>query len=244
MAIFTDDFEAEDDNFNTNWTGKTGTAVIDHVTVHHNLHSAKVTVSNFTSNVYKTIADQTDFNIRFYWTPSALVAASRDDHILQLDGDGTMQVRLDSNPTAGGVQTWKLSYRDGGGWNDASSATNPPAVGRWTLIELRHKIGAGTGEEELWIDETKVIDLSGLSNNDRGAHSDTCRLQGYKEAGGDDKYWYFDCVKVDSVYIGPEAGGSTVKKGSSLANTVTTMLNSKMLFSACNRFPKVLPRRF
>lgn len=47
-----------------------------------------------------------------------------------------------------------------------------------------------------------------------------------------------------ATFKGGAAGGSTVKKGSNLANTMTTMLNSKMLFSACNRFPKVLPRRF
>ena len=37
-------------------------------------------------------------------------------------------------------------------------------------------------------------------------------------------------------------GGVTVKKGSNLAATMTEMLNSKMLFSACNRFPKLAPR--
>ena len=40
------------------------------------------------------------------------------------------------------------------------------------------------------------------------------------------------------------SGGATVKKGSSLVNTMTEMLNSKMLFSACNRFPKLTTRRF
>jgi len=39
-------------------------------------------------------------------------------------------------------------------------------------------------------------------------------------------------------------GGVTVKKGSNLAATMTEMLNSKMLFSACNRFPKLTTRRF
>ena len=39
-------------------------------------------------------------------------------------------------------------------------------------------------------------------------------------------------------------GGVTVKKGSNLANTMTEMLNSKLLFSACNRFPKLTTRRF
>jgi hypothetical protein len=38
--------------------------------------------------------------------------------------------------------------------------------------------------------------------------------------------------------------GVTVKKGSGLAATMTEMLNSKMLFSACNRFPKLTTRRF
>ena len=39
-------------------------------------------------------------------------------------------------------------------------------------------------------------------------------------------------------------GGVTIKKGSNLAATVTEMLNSKMLFSFCNRFPKLTTRRF
>jgi len=40
------------------------------------------------------------------------------------------------------------------------------------------------------------------------------------------------------------SGGSIVKKGSNLAFTMTEMLNSKMLFSICNRFPKLTTRRF
>jgi hypothetical protein len=41
-----------------------------------------------------------------------------------------------------------------------------------------------------------------------------------------------------------ETAGVTIKKGSGLAATMTEMLNSKMLFSACNRFPKLTTRRF
>ena len=45
-------------------------------------------------------------------------------------------------------------------------------------------------------------------------------------------------------YAADVGGGVTVKKGSNLAATMTEMLNSKMLFSACNRFPKLTTRRF
>jgi hypothetical protein len=52
-------------------------------------------------------------------------------------------------------------------------------------------------------------------------------------------------------YISPEPAHSTWgteersgKKGSGLVATVTEMLNSKMLFSFCNRFPKLTTRRF
>jgi len=41
-----------------------------------------------------------------------------------------------------------------------------------------------------------------------------------------------------------ETAGVTIKKGSGLVATMTEMLNSKMLFSACNRFPKLTTRRF
>jgi len=50
-----------------------------------------------------------------------------------------------------------------------------------------------------------------------------------------------DCI---ATFKAAAAGGPTVKKGSSLVNTMTEMLNSKMLFSACNRFPKLTTRRF
>jgi len=54
---------------------------------------------------------------------------------------------------------------------------------------------------------------------------------------------YADCVVVADAYIGPEAaGGTSMKKGSSLSATMTQMLNSRMLYSACNRFPKLSPR--
>ena len=52
--------------------------------------------------------------------------------------------------------------------------------------------------------------------------------------------------KVHSIYCTYTVAGAgvTVKKGSNLAATMTEMLNSKMLFSACNRFPKLTTRRF
>jgi len=40
------------------------------------------------------------------------------------------------------------------------------------------------------------------------------------------------------------AAGATVKKGSNLASTMTAMLNSKMLFSIANPYPKLYQRRF
>jgi len=41
----------------------------------------------------------------------------------------------------------------------------------------------------------------------------------------------------------PGGAGVTVKKGSSLASTMTQMLNSKMLFDFHNRMPKLAPRQ-
>ena len=61
---------------------------------------------------------------------------------------------------------------------------------------------------------------------------------------------YFDYIRIRK-YCSPEPAHSTwgteegnIKKGSSLAATVTQMLNNKILFNFCNRFPKFTPRRF
>jgi len=51
-------------------------------------------------------------------------------------------------------------------------------------------------------------------------------------------------VYLYELQVNEVAGGATYTKGSSLVNTMTEMLNSKMLFSACNRFPKLTTRRF
>jgi len=72
----------------------------------------------------------------------------------------------------------------------------------------------------------------------------------YYAATSANSYWDYDydlnkptqaiaenVISVHANYT-PSGGGVTVKKGSSLVKTMTTMLNSKMLYNACNRFPK------
>jgi len=115
---------------------------------------------------------------------------------------------------------------------------------QWYCLEsyvLRDNVN---GLGKLWVDEVLKVDAAGLTMG--LADISTACLEGYISANEASPCVFIqDCAEVSESYIGPEvAGGPTVKKGSNLSATMTTMLNSKMLFSACNRFPKLSPRHF
>ena len=85
------------------------------------------------------------------------------------------------------------------------------------------KYSQGNGMSEAYLE--KIVSATGTANS-----GTTCS-----------NAYYAGCI---ATFFATIAGGPTVKKGSNVATTMTEMLNSKMLFSACNRFPKLTSRSF
>ena len=240
MAIFNSGFEAEDNDFDIEWSGKEGSpTVVAAAPAPH--HGAKAMNADGAGDAaYKTFVNQTTVYIRLYWLFNGVPAEFSDfGDCLSLRNGATEIVRVRNRRGAG--DEYQLTIRSEFPNQQSDSYEWDPIPDTYYCIEVKFVRHAVTGEYRLYLDGVERItrtgvDTTGVAGVDRiyvGA-ADWCST-----------YTGIDCVVVDSAYIGPEAaGGPTVKKGSNLSNTMTTMLNSKMLFSACNRFPKLSPRRF
>jgi hypothetical protein len=99
--------------------------------------------------------------------------------------------------------------------------SNP--INDFTLLDGATYTGGGNPVSEAYLE--KIVSATGTANSG---------------TSGNNAY-YAGCI---ATFKAAAAGGPTVKKGSSLVNTMTTMLNSKMLFSMANRYPKLSPRQF
>jgi len=117
------------------------------------------------------------------------------------------------------------------------------AVDQFYLFTIAHALTSGTqyafiimNDADIWVH----MDAGGHATQFNQASGETYPNPpdpfGVPESSADS----MECIRATYT----PSGGATVKKGSNLANTMTTMLNSKMLFSACNRFPKLNPRHF
>ena len=225
MAIFSDGFESGDF---TVWTGTSGTPTVQAVTKHHGTYAALMDTAN--DFVYKTWVGASDVYHRAYIRFTGLTSGTWvmfDDSILTYWGVSIL--------LSGGKYYWRIYD----GWTlSYHVSTSEVSSGVWYCVECRVlRDGGSAGEVRLYIDGVSVVASTGLDN------AGVCdKLSVCSWANDDDVY--VDCVVVADTYIGTEAAGVTVKKGSNLSATMTEMLNSKMLFSIADRFPKLVPRRF
>jgi len=236
MAIFSDGFESGD--FSA-WTSTTGSPTVQNSIKHHDTYAMRVAGSNVGSSDYAsksiTFTEVNPRYLRFYMYFDAL---GDEDYTGALCGIywygsclGGCILRWD-----GSKNVLTLVYSDNSG-NDGATALQEHT---WYCIEVVQYGGTGDGYVKIYLNGILEAENTGLTETNTPLSVRVGILHDYKGA-----IICFDCVVVADAYIGPEdAGGPTVKKGSSLVNTMTEMLNSKMLFSACNRFPKLVPRRF
>jgi hypothetical protein len=138
-----------------------------------------------------------------------------------------------------GTVKWKLT---GEGFADTLYSPGAAiALDNWYSIKLKVVVANGTGECHLYVDGSAVIDKTALDNDGIGEANEIYFGVPYSSMNKQDFGVWGDCVVVDTSDIAEEGGGSVYspKTRSSLPATMMTMLNNKMLFSACNRFPKL-----
>jgi len=243
MAIFTEDFEVDNDNFNTNWTGKlTGgasTAIIEHVNPHHNLHNAKFAVQSLSYTIcYKTVAAHAIGYLRVYYKLADLPANGEYISLGGLEStDWTYSIKPRLKNDAGSYY-WGLRVVE----NSAETITwevvaSNPVISTWYALEIKRDV---TND----IETLKVDDVGKVSMNVAISGNNNNITVGFDENGcATTKTCYADCVVADSSPIGLEgAGGPTIKKGSCVP--AMTALLSKFSALRQPREPRFQPRTF
>ncbi len=237
----------------THWTTSTGTndtVAASNAQAHHGSWSCKANIdANATTlaAAYQVVADNTLLYLRAYVKFTDPTTTNGNTMmVLALNHGGSVIARLgicpDSNSTRfvlnylSSGTSYVSAYWDYGAYIDTDT---------WFCLELYCKVGAASdGEVKGWIDGTERFNVAGLDNDNYANHLDRVYV-GIVSAQVEVMEDYVDCVYADTAYIGLEAvGGVTTKKGSGLPSMMTQMLNSKMLFSVVNRFPKINLRRF
>jgi hypothetical protein len=211
-VLFQDGFESGD--FGA-WTGTSITSG-DSLTVasdnpHHGTYSAKmvrgVTTDDYTY-AYKTLASTyTTLYQRVY-------AKINDVSTTPFDADGKrVDFVIFFNTSWGrivqaglyrdaGVVKWHLQYRNAAAWYRAFSATPTPQANTWYCFEVMQTTGS-SGSDRLYINGNLAIEVTGVSNNDRGSPN---QIQAFGEyyVASSVTVWIDCVVAADAGPIGPE----------------------------------------
>jgi len=224
MAIFSDGFESGDF---TAWTSTFGAPTVQSTTKHHGTYAVYL---NGNEGCSKTILTTAIGYIRAYYYCDTLPGT----------GGKTVNLLMLTNAAYSYYVTCRINnnvfdlYLNENGVTTTASSGITASADTWYCLEFLRDVT--NDHAELWINAVSKTTIDATITNN--ATLAVCQAYG---SGSPTIDIYADCVVVDSAYIGVE---TAVKKGSSLAATMTEMLNSKMLFSACNRFPKLTTRRF
>ena len=171
--IFEDNFESGDFN---KWTGTYTTTsetvrVVDWRPLEGNFHGRfKSDGSGRYENAYcyKKINSADEIYVRAYVNiPKGLPLEDNGDRFyvirLRAKGNSIAGIGIRRN---GNVDKWIIYARDGSGWIGPVYATDPSIKAwRWYCIELHWKKDATQGLVEVYIDSTKVLEISGIDTS-------------------------------------------------------------------------------
>jgi hypothetical protein len=208
--VFTDGFESG--SFSA-WTAPGTSVTSDEIAsvvnsmAHHGTYSAKFTsngnLSTERAYCYTTIAPQAELYARGYFRVVTSGVSANDNRFYFLI------FKAGGNPVAfagwrmtGGIVKWNLIIRDGTGWVTVYSTTSP-ALNQWYCVELHWKKDAAAGLGELYVDGALACSIIGKNTT---AYGNADRLEfGLPEiVNCASTTAYCDCVKVATVYLGPE----------------------------------------
>jgi hypothetical protein len=212
MVVFSSGFETNDF---TEWTGSGGSPTVQEVIKHTDLYAMECTAKPYYVN-QDLASELSDFFMRFYLYFDSLPASDVITILDLYDSTYGYQDSLRVSTTG-----WIFSIS---GYGNATY-TNAVTTGVWYCVEVEIN---KTGTVKLWINGVNQINQA-IDARDTGTQH---VYLGEVGATGANVTCYFDCVAMDSAYIGTESSGATYSPStrSSLPNTMIQMLNSKMLF--------------
>lgn len=245
--IFEDGFESGDFTAGdySSWVESTsnGTNSVVNTTKHHDIYSYKSDIN--AGATYAFIKQQfasaySTLFYRFYVNLEELLSTNAATCWLAQVRAATGTTTIAGFGLIQDVSTtkWYCGYLDGS-IQYASLASPTPSTGQYYCVEIKTVVSATVGQVKIDIDGVEAFNYTDINTGTTDIQNVTLGRR-YFSANTDAGTAYFDCVKIADVGpIGVEASGPTIKKGGNVAGMMTNMLNSKMLYSACNRFPKL-----
>ncbi|OGI14625.1 hypothetical protein A3K63_03760 [Candidatus Micrarchaeota archaeon RBG_16_49_10] len=192
QVIFSDDFEGG--SF-SKWTVRYAPNYNRIVSspVHSGVRSAELDVTTANNAISKTgLIPSPEGFIRSYVRFNGSIPSGALVYLMSVDIAGFVIVRNNS----GQMQWGLLSNLDGGYfWTNAAINTNT-----WHLLEMRNKKGSTTGEIQLFVDGSSVLNQAGRNMGSSNFTSAQILAQGSSSIA---TKAYFDDVVFSNSYIGP-----------------------------------------
>jgi hypothetical protein len=192
--IFDDGFETGDFS---KWTVKSG-GFVTSGDAHHGTYKAVLNVSGQYDQAKFTSVDHCFF--RAYVMFKSFPANGTETTILGVYNTSSIYMSEARVANVNGTLKWKLRYYDNGAQYTAVSEQQKPVLNTWYCVEVEGKSNSTTAaESRIYIDGTELTDVSQTAKNNN--YLINCA---YIWMNGAVTLWY-DCVVVDTAYIGPEA---------------------------------------
>lgn len=212
------------------WTGTavegTGTVSVSATQQHHGANSIKVTGASDSDCAYvqkSGLGDTSEYaSVRFYiYVDKFSVADGSYTQIIQSYLSGGWQwFRLDLKDSTRKLRL--TSNTDADGWNTVVTSATTLNEDQWYCVEIYFRSHATLGFYKVYLNGVEVGDLTltGLDTDSMGG-VDEIRLgnKGPRSYGANEFTAYYDCIILDTTYIGVES--TTV-----FLNNIMTVLNA------------------
>jgi molybdopterin-binding protein len=189
VILLDDGFESNDFS---NWTGVSGSPVVQPSITHHGTYAMRAAASG--RSCYLTISEST-VHMRAYFYVDAAGASVE----LMRFSAGSNIVALIKRTSTGALQ---LGYRSGGSVIYLTNAAATMPLDSWHCIELRAVVDA-SGEYSVWLDgvEISAFHITGMDNDNFGVITSVRVGCIYSTSTAD---VYVDCAVISKTPIGPE----------------------------------------
>ena len=255
-VIFSDGFESEDDNFNTNWTGKDVGGGADNVVitspVHHGTKAEKaynLLDEGDEASCYKIlVSTYSEMYYRFYVRWEDLHQQSTHWNIAMLRNQTSLSGFIPVLNYDGANRKWGLRHNEAGegGWhNHLETGTSIVSADTWYCIEIYVLVHASAGILRLWVDGTLKREVTGHKTDTQGNINGIASGNVYVEATEVSAITvYYDCVIAADTYNGPEVSGATIGTPTAVImdNLLMCQRKPEVFRPFSSRFPKLLPR--
>lgn len=196
VMLFEDGFESGN---LSKWSSTSG-ATVTSGSSHHGTYKAVIASGQYT---YKTLASYYDrLSMRAYVQFKSFPASGSESRIFGVWSTSLSRYMSEiSIANVGGTLKWKLRYYDNGAYPTATSnqQTNP-SLNTWHCVEVEGVSNSTTNAEaRVYVNGNELTDITQTGKNNNAQMN-----SGYLQVTGSAISIWYDCVVIDTAYVGPE----------------------------------------